>query len=113
MSETLVKKAFWGNQSTSMIATYGHLTSGDIENEYLRMAGVEVERKEINESPKPVQCPDCFTVSPPNTSFCPKCGKALSASAISKKSDAMELLDSLTKNMTDAEKLTLFSKLSE
>ena len=113
MSETLVKKAFWGNQATSMIATYSHLTAGDIEDEYLRMAGVEVEHKEVNESPKPVQCPQCFTVSPPGTSFCPKCGNPLSESAIAKKGDAMQLLDSLTKNMTDAEKIMLFSKLSQ
>lgn len=113
MSETLVKKAFWGNQSTSMIATYGHLTAGDIEDEYLRMAGVEVERKEINESPKPVQCVRCFTVSPPGTRFCPVCGNPLSGQAIAKKDDAMQLLERLTQNMTDAEKLTLFSKLSE
>ena len=81
MSETLVKKAYWGNAKTSMIETYGHLTSDDIRNEYLKMAGMEDVVPKADVSPKPVTCPGCHTMSPPGTDYCPKCGKELSAEA--------------------------------
>lgn len=113
MSETLVKMAFWGSVNTEMIGTYSHLTQNDITDEFMRIAGVEVEHKEVNESPKPVQCVRCFTVSPPGTRFCPVCGNPLSGQAIEKRDDAIQLLERLISDMTDAEKLTLFSKLSE
>ncbi len=82
MQETLAKKAFWGNQSTMMIATYSHLVDEDVDNAFASLAGVELpESDRASEAPEPVQCPSCHKVMPPGSGFCARCGMALSPSA--------------------------------
>ena len=113
MNETLCKKAFWGNQSTAMIGTYGHLTSSDLENEYMRLAGINVERKNKDESPKPIHCPQCHHVCPPGSKICPNCGKALTKDVEDEINDGYKTLDDLFKRLSDAERYQVLGKLSQ
>lgn len=82
MQETIAKKIFWGNEVTSMIATYTHLARDDVRRACAELAGVtlpDVEAKSITLDP--VQCSRCTHVNPPGTRFCGKCGLALTEEA--------------------------------
>ena len=111
MSETLVKKAFWGNTKTVMIETYGHLTSEDIRIEFMKMAGLESSIPKVDNAPKPITCPQCHMVSPPGTEYCPNCGEELSAKAESDNSDAVTLLRNLLNQMSSEERLAVAKEL--
>jgi len=80
MSETLAKRAFWGNTGTNMIQVYEHLTDDDLNREFARQAGIELEPVTHNEAPEAIQCSRCNTVSPPGTRFCGTCGRPLDES---------------------------------
>lgn len=107
MSETLAKKAFWGNSGTDMIQVYEHLTDSDIENEFARQAGVDIAPDETrNEAPEPVQCSQCHFVNPPGSQFCGLCGMALSRQALESRQEAIEKLEELLRS-GDAQSLEL------
>ena len=82
MQETLLKKTFWGNETTDMLKIYSHLTPGDADEAFARMAGVELPEDAGEESKlKPVQCDQCHYVNAPGARFCSRCGKGLSEEA--------------------------------
>ncbi|MCK8519493.1 tyrosine-type recombinase/integrase [Methanoculleus sp. 7T] len=96
MQETLAKKAFWGNQSTQMIACYSHLVDEDVDNAFAALAGVELPGSDqASESPEPVQCPTCHLVMPPGSQFCARCGLALSQKSRNDLDGALAELQSL------------------
>ena len=86
MNESIVKKSFWGNMETGMITTYGHLTSKDVRDEHLRMAGIQVSETETVTEIKPLTCPTCHQIWPPGTMFC-TCGTPLTAESKKQKAD--------------------------
>jgi len=110
MSETLVKKAFWGNELTNMIDVYGHLTNKDVENEYLRISGVEVpaESKAAVEL-KTITCPKCLRVNPPGTKFC-VCGNCLDSSVMEDVKSNIEKIEDWFDKKSDIEKLEIIKK---
>lgn len=82
MQETLLKKTFWGNETTDMLKIYAHLTPGDADNAFAKMAGVELPDDAQEESIlKPVQCEQCHYVNSPGARFCSRCGKGLTDEA--------------------------------
>ncbi|WP_343089245.1 tyrosine-type recombinase/integrase [Methanocalculus natronophilus] len=93
MQETLCKKAFWGNQSTNMIECYSHLIDEDIDQEFARQAGIELEGKKESGAPEPVTCPGCHTVMPPGSWFCNRCGAKLTQEAIKSVADAEKVIE--------------------
>lgn len=95
MQETLAKKAFWGNQSTKMIETYSHLVDEDVDNAFAALAGVDLGRTREDEAPEPVQCPTCHKIMPPGSTFCARCGLALSQKARNDLDGALAELQSL------------------
>lgn len=105
MPETTVKKMFWGNLSTNMISCYGHLTAKDIEKECMKMAGVEVESDITDEAPKPIVCPRCHTILPPNAHFCHVCGCALTQETIKDVEEAQRIIDDNISHLSDLEKI--------
>lgn len=113
MSETLCKKCFWGNSSTGMIEVYSHLTSADLQNSYLQMAGVQVPDEHANTAPQPVQCPVCLKVMPPNSRFCSQCGAALSKEAAADVSSAEKTISEKLSSLTDIEKLKFMQFLQQ
>lgn len=82
MQETVAKKAFWGNESTDMIASYSHLVDDDVDNAMAALSGVDIGKKKVKEAPRPVQCPECHYINPPSTRFCGDCGQPLTVEAI-------------------------------
>ena len=82
-SESVIKKICWGHMDTTMLATYGHLTDTDIDDEIASMAGVKPPAaKEAAECLEPRQCPRCYTVNGPTQNFCGECGLELTMKAV-------------------------------
>lgn len=82
MQETICKKVFWGNETTSMIATYSHLVDDDTDRAFAKLAGVELPDDEpLSEALMPIQCPRCMHVNPPGGQYCGKCGLPLTEEA--------------------------------
>jgi len=113
MSETVAKKAFWGNLDSHMIATYGHLTNKDVENECLKMAGVEIPKQELDQAPKPLTCPQCHTIYPPGTLFCSVCGHALTEKAESIKEQDTEKLIKMLESFSPEQKIMVLDFLNK
>ena len=81
-----VKQSLWGNLSTKMIDTYVSLGKESIDEEWLRQAGIEVEKgDQIDDSMKPRTCGTCGHVWPHDTDYCPKDGTPLTGAAIDEK----------------------------
>ncbi len=67
-SESVIKKICWGHMDTTMLATYGHLTDTDIDDEIASMAGVKPPAaKEAAECLEPRQCPPVLHSKRPHT----------------------------------------------
>lgn len=111
MSETLAKKVFWGNQSTQMIEVYSHLTTSDVEDAFLKMGGVEIEEKQVNRGPQPIQCPTCHKVMPPGSRFCSRCCTALTADAIEEVRQGEQIISDMFEGLSDEKKLKVVAFL--
>jgi len=75
--ESVIKESMWGNVETSMLRTYIQLAEKDIDNEFLKQAGVKVE-DEGNSRQIAQTCGVCHMICGPTFRFCPKCGTGLS-----------------------------------
>lgn len=80
-AESVVKAVCWGSQDSRMLKTYLHLTGSDIDKEMLKLYGIETPQKKAERGLKPVQCPHCKIVNPPNNAFCSSCGRSLTEEA--------------------------------
>lgn len=113
MSESLAKRAFWGNPGTNMIQVYEHLTNDDVDREFARQAGIELETEQINDAPEPIQCSTCHFTNPPGARFCARCGITLTPSAIGDLEAAQRFVDLNFPNLPDHEKLEVLALLSK
>lgn len=78
-SETILKKALWGNTDTAMMRTYVKLSEDAIDAEFLAIAGIEVPREKSKPSPlKAVRCYNCGKDAEPGVDFCSRCASPLS-----------------------------------
>ena len=68
--------AGWTGSST-MTAVYVHLSGGDLDDDLLKLAGVEVEQKPQVSPLLKLECPRCGTKNPVNNTFCGLCGLIL------------------------------------
>ncbi len=108
MQETIAKKTFWGNINTDMVATYAHLTSDDAQDEFARLAGIEIpEREKAVSELQPVQCPTCHKVMPPGFRFCARCGLTLTAEAAESLNTVIRAAEAVIVNPNDPEALTI------
>lgn len=105
--ESVIKEAAWGNQDTGMLRTYIQLQENDMDREFLRRAGVEVE-DEGNARRLEVTCARCHTINPPTNDCCGKCGLPLTMEGVGEVDQMMEDFFSLI--ATDPEKAVEFSK---
>ena len=112
MSETICKKAYWGNETTTMIGTYGHLTSQDIRDEVLRISGVEIPKNTTMDGPKPITCPNCHRVMPPGTKVC-ECGKILDEQMSKTMEGTIKTLDEWIKRHSDSDLLGFLSQIKK
>jgi integrase/recombinase XerD len=79
--ESVIKETFWANSDTSMFRTYLKLSEKDIDDEFLRKAGLKTESEIDADDDKPKQCMFCLAVNPPGSRFCRMCTKPLTAEA--------------------------------
>lgn len=79
--ESVIKETFWANPDTSMFRTYLKLSEKDIDNEFLRRAGLKIESEIDADDDKPRQCMFCMAVNPPGSRFCRMCTKPLTTEA--------------------------------
>ena len=64
-----------------MLKTYLHLTGQDVDNEMLRLYGIDVPEKKKERGLKPHQCLHCSTINPPTSNYCSTCGHPLTQQA--------------------------------
>ncbi|WP_067051279.1 tyrosine-type recombinase/integrase [Methanofollis ethanolicus] len=79
--ESVIKETFWANPDTQMFRTYLKLSEKDIDDEFLRKAGLKTESEIDADDDKPKQCMFCLAVNPPGSRFCRMCTKPLTAEA--------------------------------
>lgn len=108
MQETLAKKCFWGNENSDMLKVYAHLTTGDAEVAFARMAGVEIpDDDEQSAAMDPVQCSQCHTINPPGTRFCGRCGMPQVVEAAESLNMVIRAAEAVVANPNDPEALTI------
>lgn len=75
-SDSTIRMVHWGSQTTSMLGSYGHVSSPAIDAEILGKSGLtDLKKKER----KPVgQCDRCHMIVKPTDQWCPRCGTGLS-----------------------------------
>jgi site-specific recombinase XerD len=78
VSESVIKMIMWGSVHTTMFKVYAHLTGTDIDEELLRVYGIQRETEE-KRVPKlePRVCPNCRSLMPPVADYCALCGESL------------------------------------
>ncbi len=81
ISESVIKAVAWGSQDSRMMKTYLHLTGQDVDNEMLRLYGIDVPDKKKERGLKPQQCAHCMTINPPTSNYCSTCGHPLTEEA--------------------------------
>jgi site-specific recombinase XerD len=81
VSESVIKAVAWGSQDSRMLKTYLHLTGQDVDNEMLRLYGIDVPEKKKERGLKPHQCGHCSTINAPTSNYCSICGHPLTADA--------------------------------
>ncbi|NLD95441.1 MAG: phage integrase family protein [Fibrobacter sp.] len=79
--ESVLKETFWANPDTSMFRTYLKLSEKDIDDEFLRRAGLKTESEIDADTDKPRQCMYCLAVNPPGSQFCRMCTRPLTTEA--------------------------------
>jgi integrase/recombinase XerD len=81
ISESVIKAVAWGSQDSRMLKTYLHLTGQDVDNEMLRLYGIDVPEKKKERGLKPHQCSHCSTINSPISNYCSTCGHTLTVQA--------------------------------
>lgn len=81
ISESVIKAVAWGTQDSRMLKTYLHLTGQDVDNEMLRLYGINVAEKKKERGLKPHQCAHCSTINSPVSNYCSTCGHPLTEEA--------------------------------
>jgi len=112
LTEQQLKHLFGWKQSSTMAATYVHLSGRDVDDALLAVYGKKtIDRKNKQSELAPVDCPRCKETNEYSNVFCKKCGWVLnsdSAEALNtKRKKADEIINTLTK---DPESLKLIAK---
>jgi site-specific recombinase XerD/ribosomal protein L40E len=96
-------KVFAGWEASSkMSGVYVHLSGKDLDEDLLRIAGVEIKEKTIEKSPLRVKvCERCHNENPGTSEFCQVCGKPFNENLLSKEVDAQVRIDKLENDVTE------------
>lgn len=113
--ESAIKESIWGNVSTDQFKTYLRLKETDIDREFLRHAGIDLDDTELGEAPvlKPVTCSRCHYTNPPSSHFCSKCGLALTEDAALEITKLQALASKETLQMTEEKMRELILMMKE
>jgi site-specific recombinase XerD/ribosomal protein L40E len=80
--ESKIKESMWGNVNTQMFKTYVCLSEEDLDNEFLKQAGMAKSKTSPTARLDAQVCGRCNTINPPGIDWCVKCGKPVSTKAI-------------------------------
>jgi len=108
--ESVLKETFWANPDTSMFRTYLKLSEKDIDDEFLRRAGLKTESEIDADAGKPRQCMYCLAVNPPGSQFCRMCTRPLTTEA---RQSQGEKVNSLLTHMDQDPRLALIDQKLE
>lgn len=80
-SNQILRKMYgWEKGSRVLETTYVHLTSEDVDNEFLKVNGL---KKKVEEEEKTIQlCPRCNYTNGINQKYCGRCGSAINITTI-------------------------------
>lgn len=92
--ESVIREVFWANAATEMFSTYVKLSEKDIDNEFLKKAGLKAEHEINDDDDKPRQCMFCLAVNPPGSRFCRMCTLPLTSEAAEKVREAEKTIES-------------------
>jgi len=82
--------------NSDMAGVYVHLTGKDLDEDLLKIAGVEIKEKSQVSPLLKLECPRCGTKNPVNNTFCGLCGLVLDETkAISQELDHEKLKDEI------------------
>ena len=90
--ESVLKETFWANPDTSMFSTYLKLSEKDIDDEFLRRAGLKTEAEIGTDDDKPRQCMFCLAANPPGSQFCRMCTRPLTGAAREEQNQKVDAL---------------------
>lgn len=105
ISESVIKAVAWGSQDSRMLKTYLHLTGQDVDNEMLRLYGIDVPEKKKERGLKPHQCAHCSTINSPVSNYCSTCGHPLTEEAHKEVTDATQVITKLFQENPQVEKI--------
>lgn len=77
LSDSKLKIFAGWTANSDMAGVYVHLTGKDLDDDLLKIAGVEIEEKPKVSPLFELQCPRCGTKNPTNNTFCGLCGLVL------------------------------------
>jgi integrase len=111
LTEQQLKHLFRWKQSSTMAATYVHLSGRDVDDALLAVYGKKtIDHKDKRSELAPIDCPRCKETNEYNNVFCKKCGWVLDSDAAEelsrKRKKADEIISALTK---DPESLKLIA----
>jgi hypothetical protein len=108
--ESVLKETFWANPDTSMFSTYLKLSEKDIDDEFLRRAGLKTEAEIGTDTDKPRQCMFCLAVNPPGSRFCRMCTRPLTEAA---REEQGQKVDTLLDRIGEDPRLALIDRKME
>ncbi len=77
LSDSKLKVLAGWTANSEMVGVYVHLTGKDLDEDLLKIAGVEIEQKPQVSPLRELECPRCRTKNPVNNTFCGLCGLVL------------------------------------
>lgn len=96
--DSVIKALHWGNQNSSMLATYTLLSDEANEREMLKRAGIVAEEKKSSTLPQ--NCPICCALNGPGDQYCRMCGHPLSVKASETQKSIEEIVQHTLANYT-------------
>jgi len=108
--ESVLKETFWANPDTTMFRTYLKLSEKDIDDEFLKKAGLKTENEINADDDKPRQCMFCLAVNPPGSQYCRICTRPLTTAA---KEEQDQRVSSLIEKMDQDPRLALIEQKLE
>lgn len=93
----------WGTLKTTMLERYTNLNDSYIDTYALERAGMISPKAKEAETKKllPAECPHCFTINPPSSMFCSRCGLSLTEVATAEEQDIDGLNAQKAQDMID------------
>jgi integrase/ribosomal protein L40E len=77
LTDAQLKQHFGWTQDSKMASTYIHLSGRDVDAALLKLQGMEIEKREVEDSLKISICPRCKNKNSPASKYCNACGLAL------------------------------------